>query len=154
NSVVTRDELFRRFRHDDEASLRGVLRDLTDSGLIFAAGSGQASAYRIATEDELGKMKRHADTAGAEAFVWRAVYREGDATPERLLEATGLEQPELDRALASLVDAGRVERVQSADSVVYRSQELVLGLEDPTGWEASVLDHYTALVKTIAQKLQ
>jgi len=69
NGVVTREELFRRFRHDDEASLRGVLRDLTESGLVFSSGSGPSSAYRLATADEVGKMKRGGDAAGTEAFV-------------------------------------------------------------------------------------
>lgn len=153
NSVVTRDELFRRFRHDDEGSLRGVLRDLTDSGLVFASGSGQSSAYRIATPDELGKMQRSGDASGVEAFVWSAVYRESGATLERLVAPTGMAQPDVESALAALVDAGRVEVTNTTDGATYRSPELVLGLEDPTGWEASVLDHYTALVKTIAQKL-
>lgn len=154
NSVVTRDELFHRFRHDDEPSLRGVLRDLTDSGLVFASGSGQSSVYRIATPDELGKMKRSTDSASTEAFVWCAVYREKDPTLSRLSEVTGLAERAIERALDSLVKGGRIERVESAGATTFRSHELVLGLEDPTGWEASVLDHYTALVKTIAQKLQ
>jgi len=73
---------------------------------------------------------------------------------ERLLETTGMDRPALEQALTSLVHAGRVERVQTADRVTYRSHELVLGLEDPAGWEASVLYHYTALVNTISRKLQ
>ena len=75
--VVTREEILRRFRHDDEASLRGVLRDLTESGLVFSSGSGRGTAYRIATSDELGTMRRSADSASMEAFVWSFVYREG-----------------------------------------------------------------------------
>jgi DNA-binding MarR family transcriptional regulator len=153
NSVVTREELFGRFRHDDEASLRGVLRDLTDSGLLFASGSGQSSAYRIATPDEVGKMQRSGDASGVEAFVWSAVYREPGATAERLSAATGLDKAAVEAALAALAEAGRVESTEAPDGATYRSRELVLGLEDPTGWEASVLDHYSALVKTIAQKL-
>src|SRR5688500_8003843 len=42
--VVTRDDILQRFRHDDEASVRGVLRDLTESVLVFASGSGRALA--------------------------------------------------------------------------------------------------------------
>jgi hypothetical protein len=55
--------------------------------------------------------------------------------------------------LDRLVALGRVERVESAGSIDYRSRELVLGLEDPTGWEAAVLDHFSALVQTITRKL-
>lgn len=43
---VTRSEVLRRFRHDDEGSLKGVLRDLTESGLVFTAGSGRGARDR------------------------------------------------------------------------------------------------------------
>src|SRR5688572_31319782 len=34
--MVTREQVLKRFRHDDEASLKGVLRDLTESRLVFS----------------------------------------------------------------------------------------------------------------------
>ena len=43
SGVVRRDEILKRFRHDDEASLRGVLRDLTDSGLVFSSALAESS---------------------------------------------------------------------------------------------------------------
>ncbi len=36
---------------------------------------------------------------------------------------------------------------------VFSSSELVIGLEEPAGWEGAVLDHFQALVNTICQKL-
>jgi hypothetical protein len=57
------------------------------------------------------------------------------------------------RALDALVAEGRIERVESAGHVEYRSRALVLGLGDPAGWEASVLDHFSAMVRTIGKKL-
>ncbi len=61
SDVTTREQVLKRFRHDDEASLRGVLRDLTESGLVFASGSGRAAVFRLATTDELGRL--HEGTA-------------------------------------------------------------------------------------------
>lgn len=150
---VTRAEVLRRFRRDDEASLRGVLRDLTESGLVFTAGSGRGTNYRAATAEELGRLHGGNDRIGLEAVVWSFVYRDGPLELTRLQALTGVSRDDLEPLLAELVDAGRVERIESAGNVTYRSRELVLGLEDAAGWEASVLDHFTTMVRTITQKL-
>jgi hypothetical protein len=55
--------------------------------------------------------------------------------------------------LDALVGEGRVQRDESEAGVRYRSRTLVLGFDDPAGWEAAVLDHYCALVRTIGKKL-
>jgi hypothetical protein len=151
--VVGRDDLFHRFRYDDELSLKGVLRDLVESGLVFATGSGRHVAYRLATDEEVAKVRSRADRAGLEAFVWSVVFREGPMGQDAVAEACRLPRDEVAPLLTTLVDAGRVERVESGGVREYRARELVLGLEDPAGWEASVLDHFTALVRTVVRKL-
>ncbi|HVW29866.1 MAG TPA: hypothetical protein VHC69_31095 [Polyangiaceae bacterium] len=151
--VVSREDVFRRFRHDDEVSVRAVLRDLTDSGLVFASGSGRNTIYRVTTDEEIGKLRRANDRAGLEALVWSIVFREDPVTTERVSELTALPQADVQTALDALVAQGRIERVESGGRADYRSRELVLGLEDPAGWEASVLDHYSAMVRTIGKKL-
>ena len=151
--VVTREEIFRRFRHDEEVSVRAVLRDLTDSGLVFASGSGRNTIYRVTTEEEMGKITRINDRAGVEALIWSIVFREDPVTAERVVDLTALPVNDVEAALAALVAEGRIERVESAGHVEFRSRELVLGMEDPAGWEASVLDHYSAMVRTIGKKL-
>lgn len=150
---VTRSEVLRRFRHDDEASLKGVLRDLTESGLVFTAGSGRGASYRAATDEELGRLRSGNDRIGLEAVVWSFVYREGPLDAARLSSLTSVPRDELEPILDELVGSGRAERIESAGHVSYRSRELVLGLEDAAGWEASVLDHFTTMVRTIAKKL-
>jgi len=151
--VVSRSEVFRRFRRDDELSLRGVLHDLTESGLLFASGTGSRSAYRLATDEEIGTLQQLGDERSLEAVVWSVVFRDGPLTVEVLHERTRLSRAKLEPILASLVESGRVERVESAGDVTYRSRSLVLGLEDSAGWEASVLDHFSALVRSITTKL-
>jgi hypothetical protein len=153
SDVTTREQVLKRFRHDDEASLRGVLRDLTESGLVFASGSGRAAAYRLATTDELGRLHEGDGAAGMEAFVWSAVYRHGGATAAFLSATYGVGVGELEPVLVSLVASGRVQIVPGSMPPTYRAETLVLGLEDPAGWEASVLDHFSALVQTITRKL-
>lgn len=155
--VVTRHEVLRRFRHDDEASVRGVLRDLTESSLVFASGSGRSAAYRAATPEEIRTVQRTSDRAGLEALVWSVVYREPGLTEDDVTNQTGLARSEVTSLLDQLVRSGRIEPSEprdSADSAPrYRSRELVLGMDDAMGWEASVLDHFSTMVQTIAQKL-
>lgn len=74
---VTRDEVLTRFRHDDGASVRGVLRDLTEAGVAFSSGSGSHAVYRLATNEELTKIQRNSDGLGVEALAWSLVFREG-----------------------------------------------------------------------------
>jgi hypothetical protein len=151
--VVTRDEVIRRFRRDDEVALRAVLRDLTDSGLVFASGTGRRAIYRATTEEEVGNVGRRSDQASLEALVWSVVFREDPVTLARLSELVQVSAEEIQKSLDALLAEGRIERVESAGRTVYRSRALVLGLDDPAGWEASVLDHFTAVVRTIVRKL-
>ncbi len=152
SGVARRNDILRRFRYDDEPSLRGVLRDLTDSGLVFSSGSGSNQAFRVATEDEAKALKRGSDSAGLEAFVWSIVYRAGSLTADDLSERTSLSLAELQPMVESLIAAGNVVR-SSTDPQLLEGKNLVLGFDDPTGWEGSVLDHFTALAQTIVRKL-
>lgn len=149
SGVVRRDEIFERFRHDDEPSLRGVLRDLTESGLVFSSGAGNGLAYRAATKDEVSTLRRGGDSVALEAFVWSTVYREGPLSVDELGARTGLGAGELLPLIEALTAAGKIERAGEQ----VRSLELVLGFDDPAGWESSVLDHFTALVQTVIRKL-
>src|SRR5262249_12531104 len=47
-----------------------------------------------------------------------------------------------------------IRRVDLPDGPGFRSYNLTLGFEEPAGWEAAVLDHFSALVKTIGLKLR
>ncbi len=155
--MVTREQVLSRFRHDDEASVRGVLRDLTESSVVFASGTGRSAVYRMASPEELRTLKRTTDRASLEALVWSVVYREGALSEAELVTRTGLSGGEVADVLEALVTAGRVERVADEDADCteprYRSRELVLGVGEAHGWEASVLDHFATLVQTITRKL-
>jgi hypothetical protein len=147
--VVRRDDILKRFRHDDEASLRGVLRDLSDSGLVFSSGTGSALAFRAATKDEVKTLRRGGDSLGLEAFVWSTIYREGPLSVDDLGARTGFGPDELTPIVEELIASGKIER----NGGHLRSAQLELGFDDPAGWESSVLDHFTALVQTVMRKL-
>ncbi len=49
----TRDEVLRRFKHDDEISVRGILNDLVESGLVVRSGVRGDTRYRAANAEDL-----------------------------------------------------------------------------------------------------
>src|SRR6186713_1687034 len=50
--LVTRERVLKRFSFDGEQQVTSVLRDLTDSGLVFCSGSGKNAVYRAASSAE------------------------------------------------------------------------------------------------------
>ncbi len=153
HDVVTRRELDARFRYDDEALLRGVLHDLTESGLVFRAGSGLGAAYRRASDDELGRLGEEEDREGTDALLWARIYRSGPISREALLSLGSPRPDQLDAALRRLVDGGSVERFEQSGEALYRSDTFLVALGASAGWEAAVFDHFQALVTTICRKL-
>jgi hypothetical protein len=151
--LVARAEVLQRFHRDDEALVRGVLHDLAESGLMFATGSGARSAYRIASEDELGSLRKHGAAAELEALLWAAIYREGPVSRSALLARAGANSEEVAAALDRLVGSQRVQAREDQGDASYNASEIVLGFEQPAGWEGAVLDHFQALVRTICAKL-
>ena len=77
-------ELFAQFQYDDEASVRGILNDLVESGLIVRSGRGDDTRYRIATAEELRDLGAFAESRPQDAhaaLVWVQIYREGPMQP-------------------------------------------------------------------------
>jgi hypothetical protein len=70
-----------------------------------------------------------------------------------LLARGGTNGEALNAALEALVESQRVQAQQTSDGVIYSANEIVLGFEQPSGWEGAVLDHFQALVRTICSKL-
>lgn len=151
--LVTRGRIQQRFRHDDQTLVRGVLRDLTDSGFVFASGSGAGTAYRAARPEDLAKLQGADDHAAMDAMVWSIVYRNGPMQHGEIAGQASVPPDALDAALARLADQGRVEVDTSGAAPRYRSRELFIPLDASSGWEAAVFDHFQALVRTICQKL-
>jgi hypothetical protein len=46
---ATRAEILAHFKHDEEATLRSILNDLVESGLVLRSGRGRDTRYRTAT---------------------------------------------------------------------------------------------------------
>lgn len=151
--VVTREQAIERFHRDEEALVRGVLHDLTESGLVFATGVGPRSVYRVATEEELGRMRQF--TQGRlDELLWVIVYREGPVLRSALGKLGGSNTVLVDAALERLVAGGRVQRDGDLGDPRYSASAFVVPLGAEVGWEAALLDHFHALVRTICQKVR
>jgi MarR family len=153
HELVTREEVIQRFHRDEEALVRGVLHDLTESGLVFATGTSASSAYRVATENELGRMRQFTQ-ARVDELLWVIIYREGPLSHSALLKLAGASSAQVTEAIDRLLEAGRIRREGDPSSPRYRASDFVIPLGAGSGWEAAILDHYHALVRTICQKLR
>jgi hypothetical protein len=152
--VVARNRVLERFARDDQAVVRGVLRDLTESGFVFASGSGNGTAFRAARPEELARLRDADDLGALDALLWGIIYREGPITRAGLADGGRASSEVLDAALSRLLDQGRIEASERDGTTHYSSRELFVPLDASVGWEASVYDHFHALVRTICSKLE
>lgn len=142
-------DVSRRFSRDDEDVLRGVLRDLTETGLVIAEGRAGAAEYVAVPSAELtdAALGRHV----TREFLWAVIYRDGPVRRSALTRAVPLRGSELDAALAHLVALGRVTVSEETDGdPSYRSEIFTPERSDKEGWEGAVFDHFHAVVKTLA----
>jgi hypothetical protein len=151
--VIARADVLLRFSSDDQASVRGILSDLVDSGLAFRTGRGDATVYRLASAEEIAAASSADLSASAEALVWISVYHAGPLAPSKLAELVSLDSATLERALSALVADGRVQCELVGDQPQYRSEQCFIPLGQGVGWEAALLDHYQTVVRAIGVKL-
>jgi hypothetical protein len=64
-------EVLTRFRNDDEASVRAVLNDLVESGLVFRSGRAEGTTLRAARPEEVSLAGEQNDD-GVASLVWLA----------------------------------------------------------------------------------
>jgi hypothetical protein len=151
--VVTRAQVRERFRNDDQEQVRSVLHDLTESGLVYASGTGSSTVYRVIGSEELGQLAHLRKGAEIDTLLWALIFREGPMSREQLQERCAKSAGSLDAALERLLEQGRVSLLQRGSASLYIAPELTVGFDEPGGWEAAVWDHYQAVVQTITAKL-
>lgn len=152
--IATRASIQERFAKDDAAQIRGLLRDLCESGLVFSSGQGPGTMYRAASDDELQAFRQVRSPEGLDELVCAIVYRQGPISSERLAEVTRFELPELRGVLDRLVGSGGLEQVGAGEAAVYKTGSLCVPMGAPAGWEAAIFDHFQAMVKTICCRLR
>lgn len=150
-TVVARRDVLENFYRDDEELVRGVLHDLTEGGFVFRSGSAGGTTYRAASDDERTQMRERA--TDADELVWLMVYRDGPVTRDAIAQALRLTEAQLALALSRLVAGHRIRSQNDGPIETYLADEFVVPLGQSQGWEAAVLDHYQAVVRTMCRRL-
>lgn len=152
--VASLAEVLKRFHMDDDTLVRGVLHDLTESGLAFRSGSGWGTLYRLTTDEDL-QLLQGQDEDGLDALIWISVYRGGEVSLSDLVGVGGLGRETIQVSLEKLEAVGRVRRAPHEDAEdTWSCEEVVVELGASAGWEAAVFDHFQAVVLTVIGRLQ
>lgn len=140
-------ELLTAFRNDDGATVRGVLRDMVDSGLVYQSGRGLNSRYRIVSDSEM--QTNDTSEAAIDGVVWLSIYRHGPISVASLSEKLAMDENDIQIA---------IERLQAEHKILFNKDGRYYCdsyfLKSSEGWEAALFDHYQTMVHAIGHKLQ
>lgn len=152
--TVLRAEVLQRFRNDDPATLRAILKDLVDSSLLFRSGQGERALYRAATAEDVRMSNQSQGSDSLIAFVWVALNRYAPITCAELARVIPLDQERVETALATLVSDGRVIVQSDGGTPRYSCESCVIPYGSSEGWEAAVFDHFQAMVTALCTKVR
>lgn len=152
--TVSRGEVLMRFSRDDERTVRSVLSDLVATGMIFSKGVGDRVVYRAASPAEYEPSGPADESQGLANLLWIMIARHSPVKRSRLLQLVRIEEAELDRAVRGLLADARVRMAGEEEDPTYLSEQCVIPLGEPAGWEASLFDHYQAMVTAVCTKLR
>ncbi len=153
--AVTRTEILEHFERDDEPTVRSILIDLVESGLVSRTGRGKDSKYRVATAEELEEIGMSSAVNSKqtnEALVWIHVCRGGPLRREQLTELLSLPPRVIDEALEGLLNGARIHAQDRPDGVYYSTDHCLIPVGEAAGWEAAVIDHHRAVLAALAAK--
>jgi hypothetical protein len=148
---LLRSDVLARFARDDEASVRAVVLDLIETGLLRREGTGDATRLD-ATEPT--SERAEAGPGALEAMLLVALHRHGPLDLEGLAVLVPANAVELEAALSRMCDGGLVTREQRDGGASYACEEYLIQFGDAAGWEGAVFDHYQALVTALVTKLR
>jgi hypothetical protein len=153
---VTRSELLERFRNDDEISVRGIVNDLVESGLLIRSGRGEDTSYRVPSPEELEDLGASIEEESKDslaALVWLQAYREGPLPKAEIAALVRISSTEFEEALATLLSDGRIRVESRSDGEYYATDHCLIPLGEAAGFEAAVVDHHRTVLNAIASKI-
>ncbi len=152
-STVTRAEMLRRFRNDDQAQVISILNDLVSSGWVFRKGESVSTVYRLADERDLSSQS--ADRDAVASVLWVVLRRQGPLDEAELRAAVGAADPDVMReALIKLEEEQRIERRVQEGREIFSSTSCVIPLGSESGWMGSVVDHFNAVANTLCRRAE
>jgi hypothetical protein len=117
-----RDDILKQFSTHDEAVIRSVLRDLTDSELVYQAGTGLATRYLAApdTAPDLDTMDVLTSMAHA------VVENSGPVSLKAVADQLGYPADVTEETLTMLEEMGAVARVETATGPAFTARRVVV----------------------------
>jgi len=143
-----------RFSRDDSAVVTSVLRDLTDSGMVYRSGRAKDAVYRAASPSDFATVDGDGRAQALRHIVWLAVVRRGPIDLDGLAEETHAPVDVCRELVETLVSEGVVESRTSGARTLYESSRFDVPVGTSHGWEAAVLDHFQAVVTALCVKLR
>jgi hypothetical protein len=149
-----RSQMLRRFEADGEEHVAAVLRDLTDSGVVYLTGKGETALYGLSSERDRERILLETQGEKLRLAVWYAIYRKGQ-TFGNVCKGLKTSSSETLAMVEQLVADGLV---LSSDAAIgpetwLQSQRFLVPIGSEHGWEVAVFDHYRSVLDAIAAKL-
>jgi hypothetical protein len=149
---LLRSAVLMRFSQDDEVSVRGVLRDLVDSGLLWRSGKGDSTQLHAS---QLEASRALQDSALIENLLLVAVHRHGPLDRQAMRDLVPIDDDAaFEGALQALLKAETVTIDRQANVERFRCADFAIGFGAEHGWEAALFDHYQAMVTAMVTKLR
>jgi hypothetical protein len=155
HGATLRTDLLARFYADGEEQVAAVLRDLTDTGVVYSTGRGDNALYGLSSDQDRERILLQIRGQKLEVSAWYAIHRKPHTFADlcRLLQVTDTELlPVVEQLLAS-GSVCATSRDVAADTVL-ESARFVIPVGDERGWEVAVFDHYRAVLDAIVNKLR
>jgi hypothetical protein len=151
---ASRQALLKHFEREDPFDLAAVLKDLVSSGLVSSTGRGTATYYELASESARVRMAGEAEIDAVTNLVWLVIYDRQPVARDALLADLPFDAELSARAVATLIEDGRVESGGQDGAALLSCSELRIPVGAEQGWEAAVFDHFRAMAAAIAAKLR
>jgi hypothetical protein len=150
---ATRQEVLSAFAQDEETHVVAVLNDLVASGLLYGTGRGKHASYRARPAQEREVLACAERLEALLHLLWLEIADRGAASRADLQARFPAHAADIDKALAALVEDGRVEVIDADGQKRFRTSRVLIPAGTEAGWETAVLDHFRAMCVAIASKL-
>jgi hypothetical protein len=156
NGGSSRNALLEHFDREDALDLAAVLKDLVGTGFVSCTGRGTATYYELASAQARAAMAGEAEHDTITNLIWLAIYDHQQIERGALLASLPFGAQPSARAVAALIDDGRIESSTdpSTGQELLRCTKLMIPVGAERGWEAAVFDHFRAVATAIAGKLR
>lgn len=150
---ITLGQVLTRFYQEDEATVRGLLGDLVDSGLADRSGRGPTSTYSLATSDHLDEYSPARAERAREALVGITIFREGPISRTELADRLNMSDGDIAEALGGLAERNQLGVSDRKGEARYSLARFVMPIGASGSAEAAVYDHFQAVFETIATRV-